>query len=215
MIGAALSYLIMAAIAVAALWRGAPYATIELMVFMVAWYGVRLYLTWGEEKAVKEEKDASRERLLAGLLWSSMVLVPFFALALPILDFAYYDGLPGQIIVGMFLGVIATYAFWCSHRDLGKNWSAHLEVREGHHLVTNGIYSRVRHPMYTAIFLICVAQALILTNWIAGPLALVAFTLLYLTRIGPEEEMMRAQFGEKWDAYAARTPRLLPRIWTS
>lgn len=215
MIGAAIVYLIMAAIAVAALWRDAPYAAIELLVLMAAWYGVRLYLTWGEEKAVKEEKDAGRERFLAGLLWGSMVLVPFFALALPGLDFAYYDGLPGQIIAGVVVGVIATYAFWCSHRDLGKNWSAHLEVREEHVLVTNGIYGRVRHPMYTAIFLICVAQTLILTNWIAGPLALIAFTLLYLTRIGPEEEMMRGQFGEKWDAYANKTPRLIPRIWGS
>lgn len=212
MIAAAIPYIIMVATAVAALWRGAPYAAIELLLLMTIWYSVRLYLTWGEDKAVKEEKDAGRERLLAGLVWVGMVLAPIFALALPLLDFASYNGLPGQISVGIIIGAIGTYTFWCSHRDLGKNWSAHLEVREGHALITNGIYGRVRHPMYVAIFLICIAQALVLTNWIAGPAGLVFFTLLYFTRIGPEEEMMRAQFGEKWDAYAAKTPRLLPAI---
>ena len=64
--------------------------------------------------------------------------------------------------------------------------------------------------MYTAILLICVAQMLILANWIAGPAGLVFFLLLYFTRIGPEEAMMREQFGEQWDAYASKTPRLFP-----
>ena len=70
----------------------------------------------------------------------------------------------------------------------------------------------MRHPMYTAIFLITGAQMLMLTNWIAGPLGFVCFALLYAFRIGPEEQMLAAQFGSEWDAYAGRPPRLFPRI---
>jgi protein-S-isoprenylcysteine O-methyltransferase Ste14 len=47
-----------------------------------------------------------------------------------------------------------------------------LEVREQHALVTTGVYSRVRHPMYSAWAL---AQALLLPNWIAGPAGLIGF----------------------------------------
>ena len=36
-------------------------------------------------------------------------------------------------------------------------------------LVTNGIYRRIRHPMYSAFWLWAIAQALLLPNWIAGP----------------------------------------------
>ena len=72
----------------------------------------------------------------------------------------------------------------------------------------------MRHPMYPAIFLITIAQLLILTNWIAGPAGLVTFLLLYIVRIGPEEQMMRDQFGADWDAHAARTPRLIPKLAT-
>jgi len=49
-----------------------------------------------------------------------------------------------------------------THKDLGRNWSVTLEVREQHALVTNGVYSRVRHPMYSAFWLWALAQALLL-----------------------------------------------------
>ncbi|MEM9576921.1 MAG: protein-S-isoprenylcysteine O-methyltransferase [Pseudomonadota bacterium] len=205
-------YLIMSATGVAAYWRDAPYAWIEILLLMVAWYTVRACLTLGEEKPVKEEKDALRERILAGLVGVGMVFVPILTLALPVFDFARYAAFPGQVMLGLTTGVLGTWVFWCAHRDLGKNWSAHLEVREDHRLVTKGIYRRVRHPMYTAIFLICLAQAIVLANWLAGPAGLIFFTLLYVTRIGPEEAMMRTQFGEAWDEYAGRTPRLVPRV---
>ncbi|WP_147112337.1 protein-S-isoprenylcysteine O-methyltransferase [Tateyamaria sp. syn59] len=212
MIGAAIPYVIMLAAAVAATLRGSPYSAIEFLVLMGAWYTVRMYLTWGEEKPVNTEKDARRERILAGLVGAGMVFLPILTISLPIIDFASYITWPGQFVIGMLVGALGTYVFWCAHRDLGKNWSAHLEVREKHTLVTNGIYGRVRHPMYTAIFLLCLAQALILTNWIAGPAGLVFFTLLYVTRVGPEEAMMEDQFGDQWRSYAERTPRLIPSL---
>ncbi|MEM9060716.1 MAG: protein-S-isoprenylcysteine O-methyltransferase [Pseudomonadota bacterium] len=215
MISVAIPYVIMTATAAAAIWRGAPYAAIEFLVLMALWTGVRFYLTWGEDKAVKEEKDASRERVLAGLVGVGMALLPCVTLAFPMLDFAMYGALPGQVMAGILVGLLGTWVFWCAHRDLGKNWSAHLELREEHTLITNGIYRRVRHPMYTAIFLLCAAQALILSNWIAGPAGLVFFTLLYVTRIGPEEAMMESQFGDQWRSYARHTPRLLPRLGTT
>ena len=37
--------------------------------------------------------------------------------------------------------------------DLDANWSRTLQIREGHTLVTNGLYQKVRHPMYTYFIL--------------------------------------------------------------
>ena len=64
--------------------------------------------------------------------------------------------------------------------------------------------------MYAAMFLITAAQACLIGNWIAGPVGLIAFTLLYVIRIGHEERMMADAFGEDWSSYAARTGRSLP-----
>ena len=38
------------------------------------------------------------------------------------------------------------------------------------------------------------------------------FGLLYLLRVGREEALMRDTFGADWDAYAARTPRVIPAL---
>jgi protein-S-isoprenylcysteine O-methyltransferase Ste14 len=67
--------------------------------------------------------------------------------------------------------------------------------------------------MYSALLLYSAGQALFLPNWIAGPAGFVAFVLLCALRIGPEERMMRARFGGEYDAYAARTRRLVPGLW--
>ncbi|MDX8350416.1 protein-S-isoprenylcysteine O-methyltransferase [Cognatiyoonia sp. IB215446] len=211
MVGNLVPYLIMLAATGFALLRDAPYATPLFIVVMAAWYTVRMVLTQGASLEVKEERDAKRERPLAGVVGVGMIFLPLLTLATPLLDFAAYTAVPGQLAIGAVVAVIGVYLFWRSHADLGPMWSAHLEVREGHRLITHGIYSRIRHPMYSAIFLITLGQTLILTNWIAGPIGLVAFTALYLIRIGPEERMMADQFGAAWANYAAKTPRLVPR----
>jgi len=41
-------------------------------------------------------------------------------------------------------------------------------MRKEHRLVTAGVYRHIRHPMYAAIFLWCLAQGLLLPNWLAG-----------------------------------------------
>src|SRR5262249_44744690 len=91
--------------------------------------------------------------------------------------------------------------------------SVTLEVREQHALVTNGVYSRVRHPMYSAFWLWALAQALLLPNWIAGPAGLIGFGTLFFLRVGREEALMIETFGDEYRRYMARTSRVLPGIY--
>ena len=67
--------------------------------------------------------------------------------------------------------------------------------------------------MYSALFLYCVGQALVVPNWAAGPSYLVVFGLLVALRLGPEERMMTEEFGDAYRAYVLRTKRLLPGVW--
>jgi protein-S-isoprenylcysteine O-methyltransferase Ste14 len=67
--------------------------------------------------------------------------------------------------------------------------------------------------MYAAIYMVAIAQALLVPNYIAGPAMLAAFTAMVLLRIGPEEQMMVDRFGDEYRAYAARTKRLIPGVW--
>jgi protein-S-isoprenylcysteine O-methyltransferase Ste14 len=210
--GKLIPYAIMAVVAGFALWRDAPYATLPIIALMASWYSIRTWLTRATPPNVTETRDATRERLLTRTVGAGMIFLPLLVLATPVLDIAAYPGIPGQFILGAVSALAGLYVFWRSHADLGSFWSAHLELREGHALVTCGIYGRMRHPMYSAIFLITIAQALLLTNWIAGPAGLLAFALLYAIRVGPEERMLAERFGGEWEAYADRTPRLLPQF---
>ncbi len=115
--------------------------------------------------------------------------------------------------LGVLTGIVFLWLFRRSHKDLGRNWSVTLEVREGHQLVTGGVYAHVRHPMYASFLLWGLAQVLLIPNWVAGLSGLIAVLALYAVRQSREEAMMRQTFGADYDAYCARTKRLIPGIF--
>ena len=115
--------------------------------------------------------------------------------------------------LGVFFAIAALGMFHLTHRALGRNWSISLDVREDHQLVTEGIYRRVRHPMYSAFWLWAIAQALLLPNWIAGFAGLAGFGTLFFGRVAREEQMMLETFGDSYRAYMARTGRVFPFIF--
>ena len=105
------------------------------------------------------------------------------------------------------------WLFYRSHSDLGTNWSVSLEIRKNHSLITKGIYTRIRHPMYLSLFLYALGQTCLLANWIAGPSCLFAFTAMYCFRINREEKMLLEIFGEDYKSYSLKTKRLVPYIY--
>lgn len=169
------------------------------------------------EKAVKDnnidvQKKDTEEKWLLALTFLGMSIIPLVYILSPWLNFANYQ-IPLYLqIIGVVLLVLAAVLFYRSHKDLGKNWSVSLEIREEHTLVTKGIYKSIRHPMYTAIWLWVFCQALLLPNYIAGLSGILGFGLLYLIRVGKEEKMMEAQFGAQYLQYKKQTKRLIPGI---
>ena len=153
--------------------------------------------------------------LETGLLILAWVgfFVPLIWVASPAFSFAEYPLGTGPFIGGVMCLVIGLWLFYRSHADLGTNWSITLEVREQHRLITRGVYRRIRHPMYSALVLYSVGQALVIPNWLAGPANLIVFTILLALRVRAEERMMGEAFGDEYAAYSARTKRLVPGVW--
>jgi protein-S-isoprenylcysteine O-methyltransferase Ste14 len=79
-------------------------------------------------------------------------------------------------------------------------------------LVTNGIYGRIRHPIYTSLVLWGAAQPFLLQNILAGWGGALAVALIWLVRVPAEEKMMRERFGEEYVRYMNRTGRAIPRM---
>jgi protein-S-isoprenylcysteine O-methyltransferase Ste14 len=162
-------------------------------------------------KVAKSGKGGLEVALLT-LAWISF-FVPLVWVFSPVFAFAEYPLRAAPFAVGVVFYVTGLWLFHRSHADLGEFWSISLEVREKHRLVTEGVYRRIRHPMYTALFLYSLGQALVVPNWVAGPSYGVAFGLLFALRLRAEERMMRETFPGEYEAYAMRTKRLIPGVW--
>lgn len=162
-------------------------------------------------KVVRNRRGAL-EIVLLTLAWVAF-LVPLVWVAAPVFAFAEYPLRLVPLSAGIGCLAVGLWLFARSHADLGTNWSITLEVREKHQLVTHGVYRVLRHPMYSALLLYSLGQALVVPNWIAGPSYAVAMSLLCAFRLGPEERMMLEAFGKDYEAYMVRTKRLVPGIW--
>ena len=162
---------------------------------------------------IAESRKGRQEVVLLALMWIATLILPLISVATPFLSFADYSPRPVTLVPGIACLAVGLWLFYRSHADLGDNWSITLELREEHRLVTRGVYRRIRHPMYAAIFLQAIAQALLLPNWLAGPVCLIAFLVMFALRIGPEERMMLEKFGGDYADYIGRTRRLIPNVW--
>jgi protein-S-isoprenylcysteine O-methyltransferase Ste14 len=175
----------------------------------VAIRGVFIEQTKRNEKMIR--KVGVRERILMFIVGTGSILLPVIYLFTPLLAFADYRLPTPAKWCGVVVMAAALWLFWRSHADLGKNWSATLELRTGHQLVKTGVYRSIRHPMYAAIWLFALSQGLLLANWIGGWSALITFAIMYIVRTPHEEQMMREFFGEEYIDYMQQTGRLIPR----
>lgn len=142
-----------------------------------------------------------------------LIAIPLVYVATGFPAFADYAFHPWMGWVGALVEAGFAWLFFESHRELGRNWSIALEIRDKHSLVTDGLYRYVRHPMYAAFWLWAIAQAFLIPNWFAGLAGLVGVAGLYFSRVGKEEEVMRRTFGEAYDTYSARTGRVIPKLF--
>lgn len=189
-------------------------AKIVWTVCVIAWYVIRYpFERKAKRMAVARSRRDWREVTLLTISLSGLGIIPGAYVATGFGRFGDYTFSAPQAWAGVAVFALSLWLFRRTHKDLGRNWSVSLEVRDGHRLVTEGVYRHVRHPMYTAFFLWAVAQALLLQNWIAGPAGLVGFGILFLFRVFREEAMMLETFGEEYRAYARRTKRLVPWVF--
>ena len=184
-----------------------------LIGFVVGSVVRRLYARPNRRHDVADRRPQVADMLLMALAAAGFGILPLLYVLSPWLDFADYHLPAGLGWVGVPVFAAALWLLWRSHVDLGRHWSATLQVRKDHSLVTTGVYSRIRHPMYAAHWLWGVAQALLLQNWLAGPAMLVFFVPLYLLRVRREEKMLLDHFGQEYRSYMGRTGRVIPRLW--
>lgn len=189
-------------------------AAIIWAVGMVIWFFIRRpHQRRARKQAVASDRRDFGERMALNIAVVGVIGIPLVYLLTGLLNYADYPFQPWAGWVGTLVLIAFLWLFYESHRILGKNWSITLEIREEHKLVEDGIYGYVRHPMYSAFWLWAISQAFLFPNWIVGGAGMFCFAVLYFSRVGKEEAMMRQNFGAEYDQYCSRTGRVLPKFW--
>ena len=163
-----------------------------------------------DRQAVEREgKGMFAFRVLMGCLLLAWLVV--YAINPPWLE-ALSVPLPDWLRWAGFALGLASLGLWTwTQVALGKEWSPQLQLRDEHHLVTTGPYTRVRHPLYTAMIGYGIGLALVTANWgfIVLAVVIIAGSVARLPR---EEQMMIERFGDEYTTYMRRTGRFFPRL---
>ena len=84
-------------------------------------------------------------------------------------------------------------------------------VKKNAELTQTGPYAYTRNPLYLGSMMAAFGFAAASRRWELVVLLAVLFLVIYLPVILSEEKFLRSQFAD-FDGYAARVPRLLPRL---
>jgi len=122
-----------------------------------------------------------------------------------------FDGDLVRWIGVVLYGVGGTLRIWPVF-VLGRRFSGLVAIQPGHTLVTTGIYHTIRHPSYLGLLISTLGWGLAFHSGVGVLLAALLLPPL-LARIRAEEKLLQSQFGAEYDAYRARTWRLIPRLY--
>lgn len=181
---------------------------------IVGWYVIR-YPFERRAKRVRVVANRRSPSEIVGLVSAlfGLAILPGFYVATGIPESADYSARWWAVALGGIIFALALWVFRRSHKELGRNWSITLEIRERHALICAGPYAVIRHPMYTSFMLMGLGQAFLLSNWVAGLAGLIGFAILFFLRVDKEERMMLENFGPQYRAYMERTKRIIPYLY--
>jgi protein-S-isoprenylcysteine O-methyltransferase Ste14 len=160
-------------------------------------------------KGTLNKQDAGTFRLID--IGSQIALLLAFAFAfLPWLVVPYQRL---SMIIGIGLLILGSvFRRYCIH-VLGKYFTAQVSVKTDQPVIEAGPYHLIRHPGYTAGFIVYFGIGLALGNWLSLIVFLIEILVVYPPRIRAEEKALLETIGEPYRAYMARTKRLIPYIY--
>lgn len=112
--------------------------------------------------------------------------------------------------VALFVGgtVLRTWPVFV----LGRRFSGLVAIQPGHELVTTGMYAAIRNPSYLGLLVQGIGWGLTFRS-VVGVLLTAPWVPMLVVRMRSEEQLLNAHFGAAYDAYRARTRRLIPGLY--
>ena len=199
-------------------WRYVPRMRVTglelgLFIALLACFIVFMVIVFKSPGAVRGKKEKSPGPVRLGAILQSVSYMIAWTLRRPKVNPFGGGSLWPDVLIALLslfaaAGAIALAAVAKKH--LGRQWALAARVVEGHQLVTDGPFGRVRHPLYLAMGILLLAPVIGLSSWPGAVLSVALFTVGTPLRTRAEESVLAETFGAEYEAYRKSVPAFLP-----
>ena len=156
--------------------------------------------------AKEKQKEQGIVIKLSGLMFVIGFLLAGF-------DYRYKWLTLSPIVSYIALGVfLLSYVMWAVVLKQNTYLSRTIKVEEGQQVIDKGLYSVVRHPMYTATIFLFLSMPLVLNSLVAFFVFLI-YPILIIIRIIHEEKFLEKELNGYKEYKKKVKYRIIPFIW--
>ncbi len=119
---------------------------------------------------------------------------------------------PVRSIIGLALFVVGLTIMLIGQITLFRNYSSTVVIREGHQLITYGIYRFIRNPMYLGAIMVTTGLPVYVAS-LYGYLTSLVLIPIILNRIRLEEKLLTEEFQDSYQKYKETSKKLIPFIY--
>ncbi len=194
--------------------------TLSTFIVLISWATFMIYWAISSLSVKRDIPDSSHLKWWWARALVIIVLLILWhygsisLLSLRAVQFSPLNWLSGKNTILNSIGATLTalgiaLAIW-ARIHLGRNWSSHPALKEGHELVTSGPYKLIRHPIYTGVIVAAFGSTFVS---ISAIVIFFATLIIFTARIGKEESLMMNQFPNQYLEYKKHTWALIPYVW--
>ncbi|MBR6642835.1 MAG: isoprenylcysteine carboxylmethyltransferase family protein [Lachnospiraceae bacterium] len=161
-----------------------------------------------EKRLQSKEKESTQKGVVAV---SGLMFLGSFVLAG--LDFRFgWTNVPSWVVAVAAVVLLASYGMYGEVMRENAYLSRTVEVQENQKVIDTGLYSVIRHPMYTATIFLFLAMPVVLGSWLAFAVMLL-YPVVIVARIGNEEKVLEEGLPGYAEYKKKVKYRLVPFVW--
>jgi protein-S-isoprenylcysteine O-methyltransferase Ste14 len=200
--------------------------TVLVATIWVYWFGVGAMIVRVRRKSRRAAGLVPGQRVerLMWLVWVPLVVawnvLPYLSLVsgealLRVPRFALEDGAYVALRWVAAISAVACLIMtaWCWAR-MGTSWSMAIRERDSGELITDGLFARVRHPIYALSMMLMLCSLVIVPTLPMAALWVVHLVLNHLKARNEERHLLKVH-GDAYASYVRRTGRFIPRVGAS
>lgn len=161
-----------------------------------------------EKRLQSKEKRNTQNKVVT---FSALAFIISFLMAG--IDFRFsLTNIPTAVVVSASVILLLSYGLYAEVMRENVYLSRTVEVQEGQKVIDTGLYSIVRHPMYTATILLFLSIPVVLGSWISF-IIMITYPFAISARIRDEEALLEKEL-DGYTEYKNKVKyKLIPFIW--